>query len=119
MNLVLNRVLGPLRALLLSAAVLCLLTQPVFSAAHELHEAGHALAAQDGSATELPDEASGDSGKFGQLLHAFDCCLHATALTGTTTAWDAAPLRASPPRTGSPALMPAPLHRFLRPPISA
>ena len=116
----LRALLHSLRGLFLGLTVLCLLAQPVLSAAHELHEAEHALAhAAAGGSGDAVAEESPAPGTLDGLLHAFDCCLHATALTGTGPLWTPNILRSRPPLTPLPPAAPSPLSRFLRPPIAA
>ncbi|GAB2503805.1 hypothetical protein [Arenimonas alkanexedens] len=114
-----NIVFRSLLALVLGSAVLCLLVQPVLSAGHELHELEHVqvASAADGCADDT--ESVPEPGTLEGLLHAFDCCLHATALTGTALAWTPRVMGASPPKTAVSTVAASPLSRFLRPPISA
>lgn len=109
-----------LKALFLGLALACVLAQPVLAAAHELHEAEHeraeAVAADRGVTTDAEDPTPGT---LDDLLHAFDCCLHATALPAPALAWTPQRLHALPPRESLPAHTPSPLSRFLRPPIAA
>jgi hypothetical protein len=112
--------LRALKVLFLALTVLCVLVQPVLAAAHELHEAEHALADVTGGAQALAVEAnSPEPGSLDGLLHAFDCCLHATGLPTPVLDWTAQRLGAAPPRLSLPLHAPSPLSRFLRPPIAA
>jgi hypothetical protein len=115
----LRSLLHSVRALFLGLTVLCLLAQPVLAAAHELHEVEHALADAAGSHGDSADRESPAPGTLDGLLHAFDCCLHATALAAPALDWTAQRLGAAPPRVSLPLHTPSPLSRFLRPPIAA
>jgi len=112
--------LRPIRALILGLTILCLLAQPVIAAAHELHDAGHESST---AVTQGPHEPSKSEvpppGILEGLLHAFDCCLHATALPAAAFAWAPHRLQSLPPRVRLPVHTPSPTSRFLRPPISA
>ena len=116
----LRALLHSLKALLLGLTVLCLLAQPVLAAAHELHEIEHALA--DAAASNPGDAAEEESpvpGTLDGLLHAFDCCLHATAVPAPVLSWASHRLQSLPPRVSLPVHAPSPPSRFLRPPIAA
>ena len=116
----LRALLHSLKTLFLGLTVLCLLAQPVLSAAHELHEAEHALA--DAAASLSGDTMVEDApapGTLDGLLHAFDCCLHATAVPTPVLAWTAHRLQSLPPRVILPVHTPSRSSRFLRPPIAA
>lgn len=116
----LRALLHSLKTLFLGLTLLCLLTQPVLSAAHELHEVEHALADATASlsgATVV--EESPAPGTLNGLLHAFDCCLHASAVPAPALAWTAHRLQSLPPRVNLPVHTPSRSSRFLRPPIAA
>lgn len=113
----LRSVLHALKVLFLALTVLCVLMQPVVAAAHELHDAEHALANAAGGPQGEAD--SPEPGSLDGLLHAFDCCLHATGLPTPALDWTAQRLGAAPPRVSLPLHTPSPLSRFLRPPITA
>lgn len=120
MTLPLRPLLHSLRGLFWGLTVLCLLAQPVLSAAHELHEAEHALAdAAAGVTGDAVAEESPAPGTLDGLLHAFDCCLHATAVPAPVLAWTPHRLQSLPPRVNLPAHTPSHSSRFLRPPIVA
>ena len=119
-----NHLLWPLlrscRALLLGLTLLCLLAQPVLAAAHELHDAEHALAAATGGEHGVPVDADvPEPGTFDGLLHALDCCLHATAVPAPSLFWTPHRLQSLPPRVSLPVHTPSLSSRFLRPPIAA
>jgi hypothetical protein len=116
----LRALMHTLRGLFVSLMVLCLLAQPVLAAAHELHEAEHALAdAAAGALGVAVDDASPAPGTVDSLLHMFDCCLHATAAPVPVLTWTAHSLQSLPPRVSLPVHTPSPFSRFLRPPIAA
>lgn len=116
----LRALLHSLRGLFLGLTVLCLLAQPVLSAAHELHEAEHALAhAAAGGSGDAVAEESPAPGTLDGLLHAFDCCLHATAVPAAVLTWTPRPLQSLAPRESLPVHTPSAYSRFLRPPIAA
>ncbi len=116
----LRSVLRVFKAVLLGLTVLCVLVQPVLAAAHELHEAEHALAdAGVGTRAQAVDAKSPEPGSLDGLLHAFDCCLHATGLPAPALDWTAQRLGAAPPRVSVPLHTPSHLPRSLRPPIAA
>lgn len=117
MTSVLRPLLRSVRALLLGLTVLCLLAQPVLAAAHELHDVEHTLAGDSGSAAD--EETSSPPGTLERLLHAFDCCLHATAAPTSLLLWSPHRLQSLPPQVSLPAHTPATSSRFLRPPIAA
>jgi hypothetical protein len=79
----------------------------------------HALldAGGDGNAPAAGTATEPDA--LDRFLHAFECCLHATALPETASPWKAHAMGSLPPRTQPPAVTPSPLSRFLRPPIAA
>lgn len=116
-----TRLLSACRTLLLGLAVLCLLAKPVLAAAHELHDAEHTRSAL---AEGLPHDADSradapQEGALDGLLHALDCCLHASAVMPESYDWAAVPRRHQPPAFVRPPHWPALTSRFLRPPISA
>ena len=120
MTLPLRSLLHSLRGLFWGLTVLCLLAQPVLSAAHELHDAEHALAdAAAGGPSDAVAEESPAPGSLDGLLHAFDCCLHATALPAPMLTWTPHPLQSLAPRLSLPAHTPSASSRFLRTPIAA
>ncbi len=120
MTSALRPLLQSLRALFLGLTVLCLLAQPVLAAAHEMHDAQHALAdATDGDHGVPVDADPAEPGTFDGLLHALDCCLHATAVPTPLLFWTPHRLQSLPPRVSSPAHTPSLSARFLRPPITA
>ncbi len=119
MTALLRPLLRSLEALLLGLTVLCLLVQPVLAAAHELHETEHTLADGTGDHGVPSDEQTPPSGTLDSLLHAFDCCLHATAVTTPVLAWSPQRLQSPPPQVTLPVRIPSPSSRFLRPPIAA
>lgn len=109
-----------LRPLLLGLALLCLLAQPVLSVAHEMHDAEHALADPTGADHGVASDAeSAQPGTFKSLLHALDCCLHATVVATPALVWTPHALRSLPPRVSLPVHTPSSPSRFLRPPIAA
>ena len=107
------------RALFWALLLLGVMAQPVLSAVQDLHEWEHAQIDAKGDADAPDAEESPKPGTLDGLLHAFDCCLHATALTGTGLLWSSHVLRSTPPRMTLPLAVPSPLSRFLRPPIAA
>ena len=116
----LRSLMHSLRGLFWGLTVLCLLAQPVLSAAHELHEAEHAFAdAAAGITGDAMAEESPAPGTLDGLLHAFDCCLHATAVPAPVLTWTPHPLQSLAPRVSLPVHTPAASSRFLRPPIAA
>ena len=120
MTSLLRPLLHPLRALVLGLTVLCLLAQPVLAAAHEMHDAEHALAAVTGENHGVPVDADpSEPGTFDGLLHAPDCSLHATAAATPTLVWTPHRLQSLPPRVSLPVHTPSLSSRFLRPPIAA
>jgi len=111
------------RALFSALLLLGVMAQPVLSAVQDLHEWEHVQVdstrdADTANAEKAPNQGS-LAGLLDGLLHAFDCCLHATALTGTGPLWTPNILRSRPPLTPLPPAAPSPLSRFLRPPIAA
>ncbi len=106
-------------------AVLCLLLQPILAVAHEQHDALHQLAdlaLQDAHAGHQEPRAVDKNvqpGSLESVLHAFDCCLHATVVSAPTVA-PKAHLRVSPipdRQQANPTLSPP--SQVLRPPIPA
>jgi hypothetical protein len=120
MTPLLRPLLQSIRALVLGLTVLCLLAQPVLAAAHEMHDAEHALVDGAGADHGVPADAdASEPGTFDGFLHAFDCCLHATAVPAHSLFWTPHRLQALPPRVTLPAHTPSTSSRFLRPPIAA
>ncbi len=120
MTSLLRPLLHSLRALLLGLTVLCLLAQPVLAAAHEMHDAEHALTDGAGRDQGLPGDADpSEPGTLNGLLHALDCCLHATAVATPSLVWTPHRLQSLPPRVSLPVHTPSLSSRFLRPPIAA
>lgn len=116
----LRALLHSLRGLFLGLAVLCVFAQPVLSAAHELHEAEHVLTEHAaGLAGGSEAEVAPAPGTLDGLLHAFDCCLHATAIPAPALTWIAHRLQSRLPGVSVPGHMPSHPSRFLRPPIAA
>lgn len=114
----------PLLVLALCLAMLGLLVQPVLAVAHEQHEAAHLLSVEKGRGEQGPaaNEAEGDDaapGTLDGLLHAFDCCLHATAMPASLVALKMPAPGTHVPDAGHSVLRPAPVERLLRPPIEA
>ena len=108
-----------LAALMLGLMTLCVIAKPVVAAAHELHELQHATHGDTvaDAAVETRDGAPPDI--LQTLLHAEDCCLHASAMPAKPSPWlpllrtaDARPRVVTAPP-------PVPPSRMLRPPISA
>ncbi len=120
MTLSLRSLLHSVRSLFWGLTVLCLLAQPVLAAAHEMHETEHAIA---DAAAGVPDDAvAGESlapGTLDGLLHALDCCLHASAVPIPMLTWASHPLQSLAPRVSLPVHTPSTFSRFLRPPITA
>lgn len=124
MHLTPAALLRPLRVLVVCLTLLGLLIQPVLALAHEQHGALHLLSAgnangEHGQAPEMVAAEGTTLGALEGLLHAFDCCLHATAVPAPAVA-----LKMPAPDThvgdpGHPVLLPAPIERLLRPPIAA
>lgn len=120
MNSLLRPLVHSLRALFLGLTVLCLLAQPVLAAAHEMHDAAHAMAdATGGDHGTAVDADPAEPGTFDGLLHALDCCLHASAVPTPALFWTPHPLQTLPPRVSLPVHTPSSSSRFLRPPITA
>ena len=117
---VLRPLFRSLRTLFLGLAVLCLLAQPVLAAAHEMHDAQHVLADGTGGDHGVPGDADvPEFGTFDGLLHALDCCLHATAVATPSLAWIPHRPQSLRPRVSLPVHTPSLPSRFLRPPIAA
>jgi hypothetical protein len=120
MTSLLRPLLRSLRVLFLGLTVLCLLAQPVLAAAHEMHDAEHALADGAGRDHELPGDADpSEPGTLNGLLHALDCCLHATAVATPSLVWTPHRPESLAPRLSLPLHTPSLPSRFLRPPIAA
>lgn len=120
MTFLLRPLLHSIRALFLGLTALCLLAQPVLAAAHEMHDAQHALADATAGDHGVPvDTDPAEPGTFDGLLHALDCCLHATAVATPPLAWTPHRLQSLPPRVSLPVHTPSLSSRFLRPPITA
>lgn len=107
------------RALFWALLMLGVMAQPVLSAVQDLHKWEHAQTDTTVDADARDAEQTPNPGTLDGLLHAFDCCLHATALTGTALLWSSHVLRSTPPRMTLPPVVLSPLSRFLRPPIAA
>jgi hypothetical protein len=67
----------------------------------------------------LLDADLAEPGTFDGLLHALDCCLHATAVATPLLVWTPHRLQSLPPRVSLPVHTPSLSSRFLRPPIAA
>lgn len=111
-----------LRGLLLALTLLGVLVQPVFATAHDVHQAEHA--AMDIDDGEVGHDSGGDDAPrpgdtLDRLLHAFDCCLHTTALPAPVTAWSAQRLPLPQPQARTSLHAPSPTSKLLRPPIAA
>jgi hypothetical protein len=107
-----------LAALMLGLMTLCVVAKPVVAAAHELHELQHAThgdmaadAAVDGRDGAPPDIVQ-------TLLHAEDCCLHASAMPAKPAPWLPLLRTAETRPSAVPAPPAVPPSRMLRPPIS-
>jgi hypothetical protein len=114
--------LRALKALVLCLSLLGLLVQPVFAAAHDLHEAEHAsldLGSGDGSHEPSGDASSPMKDTLDRLLHAFDCCMHVTAMPAGSYFVAAIDFKDIPAGPRALRLPMAPLTRAMRPPIVA
>ena len=120
MNSLVRPLFRSLRTLVLGLTVLCLLAQPVLAAAHEMHDAEHALtdgAGRDHGVASAVDPT--EPGTLNGLLHALDCCLHATAVATPSLVWTPHRPVSLAPRLSLPSHTPSLPSRFLRPPIAA